>query len=236
MNNNPILSGFRSMTQFRLLFFEILFLTLLFLSSCNKQSLETALGGGNNGGGNNGGGNNGGDNTEEPVSIPQLIKQYVAVSVSYYDYVITANLNSSLQDALPGKTIKYGVEYGYLNDYELDTYLDCKLYLPKIGGTYTNSFLLYYYAGSDWPFADLCTFSYDTYVALNEMIQNGHSLDNDEQDLYDEVYWTLHSNENTAMRAFCGRFFVEIDGVKYNYKYIDFDFFPTVSIYVYDKL
>ena len=177
-----------------------------------------------------GGGSNGGETPETPSSIPQLIREHVDVSASYYDYKISASLTSTLEEALPGQSIKYGVEYGYLREDEADDVLDNKLYFSRYGNTYYEDFLLFYYADNEWPFGTYGVFHYDTYMYYQQQMQNGHILTEEEREAYDENLMYLKECEQKAAKVFTGRFFVEVDGVKYNYKYMYFDFWPNLHL------
>lgn len=200
---------------------------MLCIASCTKQDDNYPFPSGSE--------PNGGETPEVPASIPQLIREHVEVTASYYDYKITASLTSTLDKALPDQSIKYGVEYGYLREDETDDILDKRLYLTKHGDMFSDEFLIFYYADSEWLFGSYGSFHYDTYNYFQQQMQNGHILSEDERELYDETLMYLNDYEPKAARAFTGRFFVEVDGVKYDYKYMSFDFWPNLYLEVYDK-
>ncbi len=196
---------------------------ILCIASCTKQDDNYPF--------PSGGDSNGGETPEVSASIPRLIREHVKVTASYYDYKITASLTSTLEEALPDRSIKYGVEYGYLREDEADDVLDNKLYLSKYGNTYSDEFLIFYYANKyEWPFSTSCTFFYDTYAYYQNLFQSGEVLTGDDLDSYNECCAILEDGEQKAARAFTGRFFVEVDGVKYNYKYMYFDFWPNLHL------
>ncbi len=200
---------------------------VLCAASCTKQDDNNSF--------PSGGGSNGGETPEVPASIPQLIREHVEVSASYDDYLITASLTSTLEDVLPDQSIRYGVEYGYLREDEAEDILDNKLYLVRQDNAYSNEFLLFYYADNEWLFGTYGSFNYDIYKYYQQQIQNGQPMTEEDWETYNETLMFLDEYEQKAARAFVGRFFVEVDGVKYDYMYMYFDFWPTLSLDVFDK-
>lgn len=200
---------------------------ILCIASCTKQDDNYPF--------PSGGDSNGGETPEVSASIPRLIREHVKVTASYYDYKITASLTSTLEEALPDRSIKYGVEYGYLREDESEDILDNKLYLTRQGNAYSKEFLLFYNADSEWLCGAYGKFQYDTYMYYQQQMQNGYIMTADDWELYNETLMHLNEHEQQAARAFTGRFFVEVDGVKYDYKYMYFDFWPTLSLDVIDK-
>ena len=187
---------------------------------CSKSGASDDVDPGNNGSGN-GGGNNGGGGTT--TSIPTLISQHVSASVSCYRSDITIRVSTTLQNALPDKTIKYGVEYGYLheNEWGTDDYvLDFNKFLTKNGNVYNTSlsFFIQEANGYEWPFGLQGAWYQSIYENYENQINSGHTLDDEEWETYNDSKRQLISLTRNATQAFCGLLYVDVNGIRYYYK------------------
>lgn len=184
------------------------------------------------GGGNNGS-NNGGETPSSLQTIEQLISENVKVTIGYEDYHFVPDIECNWGSVFPGKTIKCGVEYGYLREGVSDYVLDCRHYLPRSGSVFVDFVLMFYVANEhDWPFASNCYLAHGTYEYYKDKIQSGGTMTADDWSLYNQVCETLNDGEMKAAKALKGRFFVEVDGVQYNYKKFHFETSPNVHAVV----
>ena len=185
-------------------------------AGCSKSGVSNDLNSSNNGG-NNGGGGGG------TPSIPTLISKHVNASASCYQSDITIRVSSTLNNALPDKTIKYGVEYGYLHEYEWETddyVLDFNKYLTKNGNVFKTSLSFFIVEANwyEWPFGYQGAWYQGVYEKCKNKINSGQTLDDEEWELYYESQDELWGLTRDATDAFCGLLYVEVDYVRYYYK------------------
>lgn len=207
--------------------YTMLVLAVACATGCTKPSddnnQEYPSGGGNNGG------NNGGETPSNVPTIEQLIAENVQITVGYEDYNFVPDIECNWGNVFPGKAIKCGVEYGYLREGESDNVLDCRQYLFRSGSVFIDIVLMFYVTNEyEWPFASNCYLAYGTYEYYKDKIQAGGTMTTDDWSLYNQVCGTLNDGEQKAARAMKGRFFVEVDGVQYNYKRFHFETSPNV--------
>ena len=218
----------------KFLVYGMMVLAIVCTTGCTKQNDDNN----NNqnypsGGNTNGGGNNGGETPSTPPTIEQLIAENVQVTIGYEDYHFVPDIECNWGSVFPGKTINCGVEYGYLRENESDYVLDCRHYLPQSGSVFVDFVLMFYVTSEqDWPFASNCYLAYGTYEYYKDKIQAGGTMTTDDWNLYNQVCGTLNDGELKAARALKGRFFVEVDGVQYNYKKFHFETSPNVHAVV----
>ena len=141
---------------------------------------------------------NGSENNDE---VSQTIGKYVTVTSYYKDYAYNITISSRLSDVYKGKVIKYGIEWGYLQNY------DYVQYIGTGGEKYTaKAFIL-----SDGEMS----IYWGSYNALMNKIESGEKLSEDEKDLLEDLKEILDEEESDALADYCGRIFVEMDGKKY---------------------
>ena len=135
---------------------------------------------------------------EENEEISSNIKDYVDITYEYVeeDISIEFTINTELGKEFPGKTFKYGIEYGY-GDYEYTSYCE-------MGGKSSQTFVM------SILFAEYALY-YKSYIALREKIDNGEKLTDSEQVLLEEVVYYLEND----VKKFKARYFVEYNGERF---------------------
>lgn len=135
---------------------------------------------------------------EENEEISSNIKDYVDITDEYVkeDISIEFTIDTELGKEYPGKTFKYGIEYGY-GDYEYTSYCE-------MGGKSSQTFVM------SILFAEYALY-YKSYIALREKIDNGEKLTDSEQVLLEEVVYYIEKD----VKKFKARYFVEFNGEKF---------------------
>ena len=160
----------------------------------------------------NGSSDNGNTNTgNSHNSILQEISENVAVTATYYDYAWHINILTHLSEIYPDEVIRYGIEFGY-EDYIYYVYVD--------GHKESYSFVASVFLPTDdSPYVEQAMY-YQTYLVLQEKIQNNESLTDEEEDLLEGVIDDLDSHEDRACMLYVARVFVEINGTRFYIKEI----------------
>lgn len=154
--------------------------------------------------------NNNTNNTT--TSTETLINQHVTASVSYSNYFFNIIITSTLEEVLPGKTIKYGADFGICDKYGNTNYNTYSM-AKKDGNKYRIEFSIFDYDGT-----------YGFYVRQYEGLlekQKTETLSNDEKSLLNKLRQMLKEQESNIASDFQGRIFVEINGSKYIYRYFN---------------
>ncbi|MBR3757979.1 MAG: hypothetical protein IKK62_06070 [Bacteroidaceae bacterium] len=135
---------------------------------------------------------------EENAEISSNIKDYVDITYEYVkeDMCIEFTIDTELGKEFPGKTFKYGIEYGY-GDYEYTSYCE-------MGGNSSRTFVM------SILFAEYAIY-YNSYIALREKIDDGEKLDDSEQELLEDVVYYLEKD----VKKFKARYFVEYNGERF---------------------
>ena len=143
---------------------------------------------------------------EENEEISSNIKDYVDITYEYVeeDISIEFTINTELGKEFPGKTFKYGIEYGY-GDYEYTSYCE-------MGGKSSQTFVM------SILFAEYALY-YKSYIALREKIDNGEKLTDSEQVLLEEVVYYIEKD----VKKFKARYFVEYNGERFYFNAYFYD-------------
>lgn len=141
-------------------------------------------------------------------NIESLIEKKVSIDVSYKNFMINIDIKSALTAALPGKTIKYGIEYGYSGIYVWEQL--CTNFSDGYGSI--QSYL--FFDQGNYAFSQDILYA-KAYIELRDQMANGEKLSSDEKDLYDACVKHLSQDEPIAQREYRARFFVEVNGKRY---------------------
>lgn len=151
---------------------------------------------------------------EENEEISSSIYDYVDVTGKYNeeDLCIEFTINTELGKEFPGKSFKYGIEYGYGN-YNNTNYCEMSgkssvtFSMSVLFDEYKNSVLIYMLS----------------YNALREKMEKGEQLSESEIDLLEASVNNIEKNVN----KFKARVFVEFDGERY---YLYDGFYVTIDL------
>lgn len=146
-----------------------------------------------------GGNAEGGGENDDDVS--QTIGKYVTVTSYYKDYAYNITISSRLSDVYKGKVIKYGIEWGYLQSYDYVQYI----------GTGGEQYTVKAFISND---GEMSVY-WRSYNALMDKIESGEKLREDEKNLLENLIEFLDEEETEVLADYCGRIFVEMDGIKY---------------------
>ena len=148
---------------------------------------------------------------EENEEISSSIYDYVDVTGKYNeeDYTIKFTINTELGKKFPGKSFKYGIEYGYGN-YNNTNYCE-------MSGLSSETF------GMSVIFDATCNMYMISYNALREKMEKGEQLSESEIDLLEASVNNIEKNVN----KFKARVFVEFDGERY---YLYDGFYVTIDL------
>lgn len=148
---------------------------------------------------------------EENEDISSSMYDYVDVTGKYNeeDYAIEFTINTELGKKFPGKSFKYGIEYGYGN-YNNTNYCE-------MSGLSSETF------GMSVIFDATCNMYMISYNALREKMEKGEKLSENEIDLLETAVNTIEKNVN----KFKARVFVEFDGERY---YLYDGFYVTIDL------
>lgn len=152
------------------------------------------------------------ENEDEPQSdmtsahseIAKSIDKNVSVDISYGDYSWTFVLSTSLDNALPDRTIKYGLECGY-GGFDYQKYFSLSGLSP-----YTFVEPIFIDASGSGYEAE-----YRFWRTWFDLKDRSTALRGDERDLWNTVIKYMNMKEPEAKRTFQGRIFVEIDSERY---------------------
>ena len=175
------------------------------LISCGKDDdtynyqNPTEQGGGNNNNDNNNNNNN--NNNDDDIS--QIVSENVSVNVSYQNYAWKITGNTSLNNALYGHDLKYGIYCGYT---DVPSMVYHKYYDISDGNF---EFLESIFIDASQYGAE--SFSWSCYINL---IQKPN-LDHDEQNLLDTLIDEMDKIAYHVKSTYWGQIFVEIDGERY---------------------
>lgn len=148
---------------------------------------------------------------EENEEISSSIYDYVDVTGKYNeeDLCIEFTINTELGKEFPGKSFKYGIEYGYGN-YNNTNYCE-------MSGLSSETF------GMSVIFDATYNMYMISYNALREKMEKGEILSENEIDLLETAVNTIEKNVN----KFKARVFVEFDGERY---YLYDGFYVTIDL------
>lgn len=148
---------------------------------------------------------------EENEDISSSIYDYVDVTGNYNeeDYTIEFTINTRLGKEFPGKSFKYGIEYGYGN-YNNTAYCE-------MSGLNSETFRM------SVIFDATCNLYMQSYNALKEKMERGEQLSESEIDLLEASVNNIEKNVN----KFKARVFVEFDGERY---YLYDGFYVTIDL------
>ena len=148
---------------------------------------------------------------EENEEISSSIYDYVDVTGKYNeeDYTIKFTINTELGKEFPGKSFKYGIEYGYGN-YNNTAYCE-------MSGLNSETFRM------SVIFDATCNLYMQSYNALKEKMERGEQLSESEIDLLEASVNGIEKNVN----KFKARVFVEFDGERY---YLYDGFYVTIDL------
>lgn len=148
---------------------------------------------------------------EENEEISSSIYDYVDATGNYNeeDYTIEFTINTRLGKEFPGKSFKYGIEYGYGN-YNNTAYCE-------MSGLNSETFRM------SVIFDATCNLYMQSYNALKEKMERGEQLSESEIDLLEASVNGIEKNVN----KFKARVFVEFDGERY---YLYDGFYVTIDL------
>ena len=148
---------------------------------------------------------------EENEDISSSIYDYVDATGNYNeeDYTIEFTINTRLGKEFPGKSFKYGIEYGYGN-YNNTAYCE-------MSGLNSETFRM------SVIFDATCNLYMQSYNALKEKMERGEQLSESEIDLLEASVNGIEKNVN----KFKARVFVEFDGERY---YLYDGFYVTIDL------
>ena len=173
--------------------------TVAFLSSCDKNS------------------DDGRDDEDlewgtDGDQTSNLVKQNVVTTVGYKDYAWNISIHSRLASAFPGKSITYGIEFGYdAYNYYQEFKFNNDFQTNDGNGNMT---IIYPVFGPAGKYVEENIY-WDSYLSLKEKQSKGQTLTNDEKSLLSSIIQYLNQSEYGAKNSFCGRLYAQIDGKRY---------------------
>ena len=148
---------------------------------------------------------------EENEEISSSIYDYVYITDEYNEEALCLEftIKTELEKEFPGKSFKYGIEYGYGNYANTD-------YCQMSG---RNSVDFY----TPVIFDAMCYLNMESYKALREKIERGEQLSESEIGQLKSSVNYIEAN----VKKFKARYFVEFDGDRY---YFDSSFYVTIDL------
>lgn len=149
-------------------------------------------------------------NSNNEVSIDEIINNKVKIDSYYYDYYVNTFIESSLSSSpvLRGKSIKYGIEFGYSGKYVWQQF--CENFSGGIGSI--KSTIFFSCGDYDYDYDELYV---KAYIELRDRMNQGETLRSDEMNLYNAALKHINEDEPVAIREYNARFFVEIENKRY---------------------
>lgn len=156
--------------------------------------------------------------------IQKLIRKHVNVNARYGDYTCYFEIESTIEEALPDHTVKYGIGHGDV-DGSIAVSVGNQAY--KYSSSIQNGVHIYKFEVPIWFYLmfgvpqskydeDLlttCQIYYNSYLAL---IKKGiNNLNMDEYDLYQEVIGTLSALLKEVRTNYTPSVQLELDGIQY---------------------
>lgn len=192
--------------------FLSLFAIITLLISCNKYDDNynyqnpTEQDNNNNNDDDNNNNNDDDDDDDDNVDyISQIVYDNIYVSVKYQNYGYNITGYTSINSALSGHEIKYGIQCGYTDipDMYYSRYID------NLSGSIDYTEPIFIDINKD-PYTTLCLY-WKSYMYLIKMTD----LSPSEQELFNAILEEFNKYEYSIKSKYWGRLFVEVDGKQY---------------------
>lgn len=141
------------------------------------------------------------------IEMAKLIKSNVSVSSTYRDFGWHLEFNTSLPQAYPTKSFRYGIMCSY------DNYYWWGQYAKGNGNSYTLDTSVFV-STDDSPYRNLGIW-WEAYWNVMTRKRNGESLRDDERAYIAEHEPLFSAKESEAKSKYMGRAFVEFDRIQY---------------------
>ncbi|MFG6391050.1 MAG: hypothetical protein K1V76_01895 [Candidatus Amulumruptor sp.] len=191
----------------------------IFLTSCGDDEPEYVAPAVPEAGSNTSGND---DPASSDTQIKALIRKHVTVRAAYSDYMWNFTITSTLHNALPDATIKFGIGHGDIDgETQISVGSQAYGYTSRYNGDnfeakFVNPFWFYYIFGvdpSDGESATLCSMYYNSYNALKS--QGYGNLSPEEKSLYNDLVRYLDEYERTADMYYSPSVYVQVNNKVY---------------------